>query len=130
VTRALDEERERKQLVLFPIRIDDAVMDTTEQWAHDIRRTRHIGDFTRWKEHGAYQKALDRLCAPCGSRRRSRRHGPSPWPAGIGCIALRLRGEGRGSSTNNPYSRVPHFLPSNGEDRPSRGGLQILPARR
>ena len=30
VTRALDEERERKQLVLFPIRIDDAVMDTTE----------------------------------------------------------------------------------------------------
>jgi hypothetical protein len=61
VTRALDEERERKQLVLFPIRIDDAVMDTTEQWAHDIRRTRHIGDFTRWKEHDAYSKALDRL---------------------------------------------------------------------
>jgi hypothetical protein len=25
------------------------------------RRTRHIGDFTRWKEHDAYQKALDRL---------------------------------------------------------------------
>ena len=23
--------------------------------------TRHIGDFTRWKEHDAYQKALDRL---------------------------------------------------------------------
>ena len=22
---------------------------------------RHIGDFTRWKEHDAYQKALDRL---------------------------------------------------------------------
>jgi hypothetical protein len=21
----------------------------------------HIGDFTRWKEHDAYQKALDRL---------------------------------------------------------------------
>ena len=36
-------------------------MDTTEQWADDIRRTRHIGDFTRWKEHDAYQKALDRL---------------------------------------------------------------------
>jgi hypothetical protein len=49
------------QPVLFPIRIDDAVMDTTEQWAHDIRRTRHISDFTRWKEHDAYSKALDRL---------------------------------------------------------------------
>ena len=23
--------------------------------------TCHIGDFTRWKEHDAYQKALDRL---------------------------------------------------------------------
>jgi hypothetical protein len=47
--------------VLFPIRVDNAVMDTTEQWAHDIRRTRHIGDFSRWKEHDAYTKALERL---------------------------------------------------------------------
>ena len=47
--------------MLFPIRIDDAVMDTTKQWAHDIRRTRHISDFIRWKEHDAYSKALDRL---------------------------------------------------------------------
>ena len=23
--------------------------------------TRHIGDFTRWKEHDTYQKAFDRL---------------------------------------------------------------------
>jgi hypothetical protein len=30
-------------------------------WAADIRRTRHIGDFTRWKEHDAYTKALERL---------------------------------------------------------------------
>jgi hypothetical protein len=26
-----------------------------------LRRPRHIGDFTRWKEHDAYQKALERL---------------------------------------------------------------------
>jgi hypothetical protein len=26
-----------------------------------VSRTRHIGDFTRWKEHDAYQKALERL---------------------------------------------------------------------
>jgi hypothetical protein len=59
---ALAEEKERPgAAVLFPIRLDDAVMDTTEQWAHDIRRTRHIGDFSRWKDHDAYQKALDRL---------------------------------------------------------------------
>ena len=33
VTRALDEERVRKTTVLFPIRVDDAVMNTDEAWA-------------------------------------------------------------------------------------------------
>jgi hypothetical protein len=61
VRTALAEEERHGRTVLFPIRLDDAVMDTTEQWAHDIRRTRHIGDFTRWKEHDVYQKALERL---------------------------------------------------------------------
>ena len=61
VRTALAEEDQHGRLVLFPVRIDDAVMDTTEQWADDIRRTRHIGDFTRWKEHDAYQKGLERL---------------------------------------------------------------------
>jgi hypothetical protein len=61
VHTALAEEEQHGRPVLFPIRVDDAIMDTTEQWAHDIKRTRHIGDFTRWKEHGAYTKALNRL---------------------------------------------------------------------
>jgi hypothetical protein len=61
VTRALDEERERKQLVLFPIRLDDVVMKTKEAWARLLRGQRNIGDFTRWKEHNAYTKALERL---------------------------------------------------------------------
>jgi hypothetical protein len=26
-----------------------------------IRGQRHIGDFTRWKEHDAYSKALEKL---------------------------------------------------------------------
>jgi hypothetical protein len=30
------------------------------------------GDFTRWKEHDAYSKALDRLLRTCGLRRHSR----------------------------------------------------------
>jgi hypothetical protein len=46
--------------VLFPIRLDDTVMKTKEAWAAKLR-ARHIGDFTRWKEHGAYSKGLDRL---------------------------------------------------------------------
>ena len=47
--------------MLFPIRVDGAVVETDGAWAADIRRTRHIGDFTRWKEHDAYQQAFQRL---------------------------------------------------------------------
>jgi hypothetical protein len=57
-------EKERRQdnkPVLFPIRLDDAVRQTDQAWAADIRRTRHIGDFTRWKDHDAYQQAFQRL---------------------------------------------------------------------
>jgi hypothetical protein len=61
VTRALDEERTRKQVVLFPVRIDDAVMQTSEAWARLLRGQRNIGDFTSWKEHDSYQRSLDRL---------------------------------------------------------------------
>src|SRR5436309_1348668 len=52
ITKAFEEERKRGQTVLFPIRLDDAVMETNEAWAAKLR-TRHIGDFRRWKEHDA-----------------------------------------------------------------------------
>ena len=61
VTRALEEERERGRLVLVPISIDGAVWQTTEAWARLLRVHRSIGDFTRWKEHDAYNKAFDKL---------------------------------------------------------------------
>jgi hypothetical protein len=61
VNKAFAEERERKQLVLFPVRIDDSVMATSEAWARKLRDQRNIGDFRKWKEHDAYQKALERL---------------------------------------------------------------------
>jgi hypothetical protein len=61
VTRALDEERERKRTLLFPIRLDDAVLKTKEAWARLLRGQRNIGDFTRWKDHDAYGKGLERL---------------------------------------------------------------------
>jgi uncharacterized protein YjbI with pentapeptide repeats len=47
--------------VLFPIRLDEAVMKTDRAWAADIRRTRHIGDFANWIDPDAYQKAFERL---------------------------------------------------------------------
>jgi formylglycine-generating enzyme required for sulfatase activity len=61
VERAFERERRQKETILFPIRLDDAVMDTDEAWAGDIRRTRHIGDFIRWNEAEAYARALQRL---------------------------------------------------------------------
>ena len=61
VETAMEKERKEKRTVLFPIRLDDAAMETDVAWAADIRRTRHIGDFTKWKDHDAYQKAFNRL---------------------------------------------------------------------
>jgi hypothetical protein len=53
--------RRRDKVLPIPIRLDDAVLETKEAWARLLRGQRHIGDFTRWKEHDAYQKALERL---------------------------------------------------------------------
>ena len=61
VDKAFEEERQRDKVVLFPVRLDDTVLDTNEAWAAKLRRSRHIGDFRAWKDHDAYQKALDRV---------------------------------------------------------------------
>jgi hypothetical protein len=61
VETAFEEEIWRKKTVLFPIRLDDTVMEAEQAWAAKIRRTRHIGDFSRWKAHDSYQQAFDRL---------------------------------------------------------------------
>jgi uncharacterized protein YjbI with pentapeptide repeats len=45
VTTAFEEERRRGNVVLFPVRIDDAVMQTSEAWAAKLR-ARHIADFS------------------------------------------------------------------------------------
>jgi uncharacterized protein YjbI with pentapeptide repeats len=61
VEAALEKERKQRRTVLFPIRLDDTVMNTTQAWAADVRRTRHIGDFTNWKKHGEFEKVFVRL---------------------------------------------------------------------
>ncbi len=60
VTTAFEEERKRKTTVLFPIRLDNAVKDSSEPWAAKVRQ-RHIGDFTNWKDEAGFNKAFDRL---------------------------------------------------------------------
>jgi hypothetical protein len=61
VQKAFAEERDRKQLVLFPVRIDGTVMETAEPWARKLRDQRNIGDFQNWKDHDAYKRSFERV---------------------------------------------------------------------
>lgn len=61
VERALVKERQKNSIMLFPIRLNQAVMLTDTSWIADIRRTRHISDFTRWTEHDSYSRAFHLL---------------------------------------------------------------------
>jgi hypothetical protein len=61
VESALEKERNRKEPVLFPVRIDDAVIRSKKAWVASLRRRRHIGDFTSWEDHASYSKAFERL---------------------------------------------------------------------
>ncbi|MEY2527469.1 MAG: hypothetical protein QOE73_2240 [Verrucomicrobiota bacterium] len=61
VKTAFEEERQRRKPVLFPVRLDDCIMETKEAWAAKLRADRHIGDFRQWKSHDEYQKTLERV---------------------------------------------------------------------
>jgi hypothetical protein len=61
VETAFEKERETESTVLFPVRLDDAVLESKAGWAADIKRARHIGDFRRWKDHDGYRRAFERL---------------------------------------------------------------------
>jgi uncharacterized protein YjbI with pentapeptide repeats len=61
VETALARERQERRSVLFPIRLDNAVMELGTGWPALIKNTRHIGDFTRWKDPGSYQEGIERL---------------------------------------------------------------------
>jgi len=61
VETALERERAQGRTMLFPVRLDDAVSEVETGWPADIRRTRHIGDFSSWREYGPYKNAINRL---------------------------------------------------------------------
>jgi uncharacterized protein YjbI with pentapeptide repeats len=60
VNIAFEEERRRREIVLFPIRLDDAVMTANKAWAAKLRADRNIGDFRRWKNRDAYKQSVER----------------------------------------------------------------------
>lgn len=60
VLLALDREKIEHRTILFPVRIDHAVLTSTASWAATLR-TRLIRDFTGWKHQDAYQFVFQRL---------------------------------------------------------------------
>lgn len=61
VETAFEKEQHQNTLVLFPVRLDNSVMERDKAWAADIRRMRQIADFSNWKDHDSYEKAFQRL---------------------------------------------------------------------
>ena len=61
VETAMERERQQKRTILFPIRLDDMPLEIESGWVADIRRSRNIGDFRRWKRHNTYSIAFERL---------------------------------------------------------------------
>jgi len=61
VEAAMEQEKESGKTVLFPIRLDDAVLNTRDDWAAKIKRRRNIGDFSSWNDEVKYQKMFERL---------------------------------------------------------------------
>lgn len=61
VATVLEKEARQRREILFPVRVDEVVMQTSKAWAATLRRTRHIGDFTAWADPQQYQIAFERL---------------------------------------------------------------------
>lgn len=61
VESALERERRENRLVIFPVRIDDAIEKTKVAWAAHLRQKRNLGDFRRWREDDAYRRGFDGL---------------------------------------------------------------------
>jgi hypothetical protein len=61
VETALTREIQQKREILFPIRIDDTISQSTTDWARKLWDQRHIGDFRQWTDPEHYQKVFQRL---------------------------------------------------------------------
>ncbi len=61
VEHALGLEQERDEPILFPVRLDEAVMESNSGWSGNIKRGRHIGNFTEWADQDVYQQAFNQL---------------------------------------------------------------------
>jgi len=61
VETALEKERQQHRLVLIPVTVDRAIFNASSGWPSYVRRTRHIADFTAWRNWSSYRDMLERL---------------------------------------------------------------------
>jgi hypothetical protein len=61
VELALAREIAQDCTLLFPLRLDQAVMRASKDWATRLRESRYIGDFTGWQDDVVYQQAFTTL---------------------------------------------------------------------
>lgn len=61
VKATFEQESQQERRVLFPLRLDDTIIQTKEAWAADLRHLRRMEDFRDWKEHERYQETLSHL---------------------------------------------------------------------
>jgi hypothetical protein len=77
VNRARDIERRRGCTFLFPIRIDDAILNSGDAEWRVLADSKHIGDFKQWRDTSQFNRAVSRLVkdlmisAAAGDRGRS-----------------------------------------------------------
>ncbi len=60
IQNALKLEQERNQTILFPVRLDDAILGATVPGVERVRE-KHILDFRDWHNDSSYQRAFSRL---------------------------------------------------------------------
>ena len=61
VEAALEEERNLKRAILFPVRLDNGRIDAEKEWLASLQKTHQIYDFSAWENWEAYYTQFNRL---------------------------------------------------------------------
>lgn len=84
VEAAFAKEREANTTMLIPIRVDASIFSARKAWATEILRTRHIQDFSNWRDMEAYNHGLVRLFKAISPEGPPNSSAPNPAPSADG----------------------------------------------
>ena len=61
VETALAKEKQHNQVLLFPLRVDNTVLETEPGWLAQLKNTHHISGFSQWQDQDAFQQEFQRI---------------------------------------------------------------------